>query len=180
MINNYIEQMHKKHIRLIRNFRATDINDSLGSDYFNNYLTYNGLLDNQQGIGKTFLYIRDTGKEQILLGFYTLRCSSLIVDDTENNEKLGEPAIEIFELAVHKDYQRQGIGSTLMKNIFYTAHTMNTEYLGVKHLIVCAKRSAIPFYTKFKFKELSDEKKIPRSIDNQACVGMSVKISMYL
>lgn len=41
--------------------------------------------------------------------------------DGEGSEKIGEPALELVEFVLHKDYRGQGIGTDMMKNIMATA-----------------------------------------------------------
>ncbi len=79
MSETYIESISGENVSLIRDFCTVKNEDDL--DYFKNYLIFNGLLDSKQGIAKTQLYILedDTGHKKIL-GFYSIRCSSLIMD----------------------------------------------------------------------------------------------------
>lgn len=173
----YIEHINKENVSLIQDFCT--VKNEKDNDYFKSYLMYNGLLDSEQGMAKTKLYIEedDNGHKKIL-GFYSIRCSSLIMDSGECSEKMGEPALEIVELAVHKDYRNQGIGTAMMKNIIATAYELKEEYLGLKHLVVCAKETAKTYYEKFKFAELPGYKQIPRNTDNQGCIGMSLSLKI--
>lgn len=178
MPETYIEPISKDNVSLINEFCTVE-NES-DSDYFKSYLIYNGLLDSSQGIAKTQLYIlEDDNGNRKVLGFYSIRCSSLIMDG-DNGEKMGEPALEIVELAVHKDYRSRGIGADMMKNIIATAYKLKEEYLGLKHLVVCAKGTAKTYYEKFQFAELPGYKKIPRNADNQECIGMSVSLNIIM
>ena len=95
-----------------------------------------------------------------------------------SKEKQGEPAVEIYELAVHKDYQKQGIGTDIIKTIFAQVYELSEKYLGIKHIVVCAKPTAINFYKKFNFKEI--DKLVPRTYDNKNCVAMSVRSAFLL
>lgn len=176
MSENYIEPVNNDNISLIKDFCTVE-NES-DYDYFKSYLMYNGLLDSIQGLAKTLLYILedDNGNKQVL-GFYSIRCSSLIMDG-ENGEKMGEPALEIVELAVHKDHRHEGIGTFMMQSIIATAYKLKEDYLGLKHLVVCAKGTAKTYYEKFHFAELPGYKYIPRNIDNQECIGMSLSLNI--
>lgn len=173
MSDRIIEPFSKEHFPLLSDFY---VNDKNGYDYFRDYLVYNGLLDNQQGIAKSFVYVETTENGKKILGFYAIRSSSLILGTTDGGEKLGEPALEIVELAVHKDYRGYGIGKTMMQNIFATAYQLNSEFLGIKHLVVCAKETAMTYYEQFKFKQIPGYQNIPRSSDNEGCIGMSVRL----
>lgn len=175
MVRRYIESLTYEHQPLISDFFVVESDNR--NDYFKNYLMYNGMLDNEQGIAKTKVYIEedDDGQKKIV-GFYAIRASSLIID-TLGVEKKGEPALEVFELAVHKDYQGQGIGKEMLMDIFATAHHLNETYLGIKHLVVCAKASAKKYYERepFNFREMPNYK-IPRNDSNEDCIGMSVRL----
>ncbi len=62
----------------------------------------------------------------------------------------------------------------MMKNIIATAYELKEKYLGLKHLVVCAKETAKTYYEK----ELPGYKKIPRNADNQGCIGMSLSLNI--
>jgi ribosomal protein S18 acetylase RimI-like enzyme len=177
MPKDYIEPLNKENISLKENFCTVENEDEF--DYFKIYLDNNGLLDNKQGIAKTWIYIiEDDDGNRTMAGFYAIRCSSLIMD-IGSKEKIGEPAIEIVELAVHRDYRYQGIGTRMMQDIIATAFELKDKYLGVKHLVVCAKKSAKDYYKdKFKFSELPGHKQIPRNGDNIECIGMSLSLRL--
>ncbi|MCH5209798.1 MAG: GNAT family N-acetyltransferase [Oscillospiraceae bacterium] len=172
--HRFIEPFSENIFHLVKDFSASEDSDD---DYFKRYLFFNGLIDNEQGVAKTYVYLEECGDDKKILGFYSIRCSSLIIGSSDNGERIGEPALEIVELAVHKDYQRNGIGTEMMKKIFSTAYTLKEHYLGVKHLVVCAKDSAKTYYEKFGFRVIPGYQNIPRSYDNQACIGMSVRFA---
>lgn len=178
MPERYLEPFNQGHIDLLSDFCVVEKDEY---DYFKDYLFTRAWIDNEQGIAKTIVYIEETeanGKiEKKLLGFYAIRCSSLIIGSLDGGEKVGEPALEIVELAVHKNYRSQGIGTEMMKDIFATANKLKNDFLGIKHLVVCAKGAAKTYYEGFNFKEIPGYQKIPRSYDNQSCVGMSVRLS---
>lgn len=173
MSDREIKPLTEEYIPLLSDFYA-EVKD--GYDYFRDYLVNNGLLDNKQGIAKSYVYIETIGDCKKILGFYAVRSSSLIFDIIDGGKKIGEPALEIYELAVHNDYQRQNIGYEMMQNIFAMAYNLNRGFLGVKHLVVCAKETAVDFYKKFEMKEIPGYQSIPRTSDNKGCVGMSVRL----
>ena len=174
-MSRYFSWMDKDHYSLASNFRTCDKQGNT-LDYFTTYLTQDAIVNDKQGEGKTYLYIEknDVTEDEKLLGFFTLRSSSLIVRGDDLRAYYGQPALEIYELAVHKDYQGQGIGSKLIKEIFAKACELNENYLGIKHIVVCAKESAVPFYEKSFFRRIDDI--VPRSYDNNNCVAMSVRL----
>ena len=172
-MKRYFVEFNNSHIPLCEKFKTLDLQPN-ECDYFQDYLAYNALLDCKQGLGKTFLFIEEENEDKKIIGFYTLKASSLIINDMYSKEKQGEPAVEIYELAVHKDYQKQGIGTDIIKTIFAQVYELSEKYLGIKHIVVCAKPTAINFYKKFNFKEI--DKLVPRTYDNKNCVAMSVRL----
>lgn len=169
----YIEQLEKEHVKLFPNFKVYENSDN---DYFNNYLRFNGLLDQEQGIAKTYLYIRETKDKKEILGFYSLRASSLIIDYGEDKE--GQPAIEIYEFAVRYDCQKAGVGKKLMMDAITRIIEVSNE-VGIKHIIVAAKEDAVGYYRRYKFEEIPGYKKIISTTDNSACIGMSLPLITY-
>jgi len=171
-MNYYIEPLDKSHVSLFDEFKAYEDEEN---DYFNNYLKLNGLLDQKQGIAKTYLYIKESKEKKEILGFYSLRASSLIIDIEDVRE--GQPAIEIYEFAVRYDYQKTGVGKKLMMDAI--ARIIRVSYeIGVKHIIVAAKKDAVGYYTRYKFAEIPCYKKIISTIDNSQCVGMSLSLNV--
>ena len=121
-------------------------------EYYNEYIRYSAIGDQQKGVGVTRVLV-DTESERIA-GYVTLRATSL-VSEGENHVKLVEPSLEIAELAVDAEFERQGIGSALIGIAIDVADELRKNYLGIRHLVVCADGSAIDFYKKLGFGELS-------------------------
>ena len=99
-------------------------------------------------MGVTHILI-DTAKQNIA-GFITLRATSLVSEGTDKI-KLVEPAIEIAELAVDAKYERQGIGSALIGIAIDVSDELRKKVIGIRHIVVCADKSAIEFYKKLGF-----------------------------
>jgi ribosomal protein S18 acetylase RimI-like enzyme len=172
----YFELVSKEYGSISFDFKSND--DDGFKDSFRDYLIQNAIIDQEKGIGTTHLFIdeNDSTGEKKILGFYTLRCSSLIIS-SEGNNKIGEPALEIYELAVHKDYERTGIGSILMKNIFANAINLNKTLIGIKHVVLCSIEDAVKFYEdKFGFKPIASYEQVPREFSNLDCLSMSVRL----
>jgi N-acetylglutamate synthase-like GNAT family acetyltransferase len=171
----YFDLMSNEYSPLAFDFRS---DDRIDKDYFKDFLVYNAIIDKQQGFGTTHLFIDEdekTGKKKIL-GYYTLRCSSLIIS-SEGNKKIGEPALEIAEFAVQNELKRTGIGSIMMHNIFAAAMDLNKEMLGIKHLVLCSVKDAESFYReKFEFKPIACDELIPSELRNIDCISMSVRL----
>lgn len=168
----YIEPLDKSHVPLFDDFKAYEDEEN---DYFNNYLRMNGLLDQKQGIAKTYLYIKENKEKKEILGFYSLRASSLIIDIEDARE--GQPAIEIYEFAVRYDHQKKGVGKKLMMDAIARIVGISFE-IGVKYIIVAAKEDAVGYYKRYKFAEIPFYKKIISTVDNSGCVGMYLPLNV--
>ncbi len=121
-------------------------------EYYNNYIRLNAISDQQKGLGVTHILVDEEADR--IAGFVTLRATSLI-SEGENGIKLVEPSLEIAELAVDRDYERREIGSSLIGIAIDTADELRKKYLGIRYLVVCADGSAVDFYKKLGFGELT-------------------------
>lgn len=144
------EQLNKDNQGLAWNFHVSP--DSCANPtYYDNYIRYSATGDYQTGMGVTHLLIdKDAG---VLAGYVTLRSTSLI--STIDDVKRVQPAVEIAELAVHEDYKRLGIGTELLNIAVAKVDWMRETELGIKRMVVCSDPSAVEFYKKFGFVDLS-------------------------
>lgn len=109
-----------------------------------------------------------------LIGFYSLRASSLVIEE-DDFQKTGEPAIEIYELAVHGKLHHNGYGEQLLFDAI--ARILEaSQQVGVRYIVVCAKNDAVSFYEKYGFEVIPGHKEIPRGTNNRQCVPMSVPL----
>lgn len=145
-----------------------------------NRLVQESITDHKQGMGVTHVFVDEDEetKEKKIAGYITLRSSSLIMDSGENY-KLGYPALEISELAVDCNYERQNLGTDMVKFAINEAVELNEETVGVQYVILCADPKAVGFYSNAKlgFKELSMYKQIPREYRNKDCIPMVLKVA---
>ena len=145
------ELFNKDYVGLAWTFQVSP--DSCNNpDYYTQYIRFNALSNHIKGMGVTHILI-DTAKQNIA-GFITLRATSLVSEGTDKI-KLVEPAIEIAELAVDAKYERQGIGSALIGIAIDVSDELRKKVIGIRHIVVCADKSAIEFYKKLGFGELS-------------------------
>ncbi|MEG0021067.1 MAG: hypothetical protein RR728_11000, partial [Oscillospiraceae bacterium] len=81
-------------------------------------MKYYALDDLNTGMGVTYLLIDEDN--QTLMGFFSIKTTAFIKKSYghEGEIDLGFPALEIAELAVHKDYERQHIGSDILDIVF--------------------------------------------------------------
>jgi ribosomal protein S18 acetylase RimI-like enzyme len=67
------------------------------------------------------------------------------------------PALKIARLAVHYEYERQGIGTAMLVESISIAFTI-AKYAGCRIVTVDAKIEAVGFYKKYGFKKANTDK----------------------
>jgi ribosomal protein S18 acetylase RimI-like enzyme len=173
-MNRFTDEMKPEYMGLAQDFRVNPTSCNNPSHY-EEYLKWTAITDNANGHSKTHVYIVEDGGVQKILGFITLRCTSVISSD-EDDVPVGRAALEIYELAVHQDYERQGIGSALINIALRKSDEINTHYAGVEHIVLYADPSSVDFYLRQDFRRASDMYSIPTAIWNKNCVPMMMKL----
>lgn len=171
-----IEKLNDKNAGLAWNFYVSPASCE-NPDYFNLYIRLSAMGDMQAGRGTTHLFIGSDESGDKLLGFITLRATSYIIKQSGEKAK-GEPAMEIYEVAVSEDAEGLGIGSKLVKFAILTAHDLSEETLGIRYILLCATEKAVPFYERLHFKRMSEQGEVPRDNTNENCVPMYLKIGI--
>ncbi len=144
------EQLNRANQGLTGSFHVSPASCN-NPDYYGDYIRLNAVADYQIGMGVTHLLIdKDAGK---LAGYVTLRSTSLV--SVQEDKMRVQPAVEIAELAVHKDYERQGVGTALLNIAVAKVDRIRETELGIKSVVVCPDPCAIGFYKRFGFTELS-------------------------
>lgn len=143
-------------------------------EHYETYIRLIAVSDQQSGKGTTHVFIRRTETTEQILGYITLRATSYtqIIENTV----YGNPALEIFELAVCEGAERNHIGSALVKFALATALDLNEHTLGIQYVTLCADRQAVPFYEKLGFGRLDEQGEIPREQWNTDCVPMFLRL----
>lgn len=158
-------------LSLVRDFACNE--RSCGNHaHFSDYLNTHALLEYCSGRNITHLFCSvDEDENPVLVkGFITLRASSVLVG-TESGGYVGVPSVEISELAVDKRYERQGIGSMLLKFAISFCEEVR-EYIGVRYLTVYADKMAVDFYKHvMEFDDVSGYE-IPHDDWNSNCVPL--------
>lgn len=145
--------------------------------HYEDYLIMQSLLDQKQGFGTTYLYIKrdDETGEEMIMGYITLRTSSL-VKDMGDSKKYGYPALEIAELAVDKNYIGRHVGTDMVMDTINIANDLN-DIVSVKYVVLCSDKKAELFYKKMEFLNMLDEvEEIPREHCNINCIPMYIKL----
>lgn len=173
--NEYIEQFDASHVSIARSFSVRK--DSCGNpEHYTKYLCENAIQDANIGMGITFALIQydEEDRPVRLKGYVSLKAACLMHDNGESF--IGEPGIEISELAVDGEFAGQGIGRALLDQAVYHCNCVR-EHIGVKHLLVCAEPKAVEFYRHvLKFDEVRKAFYIPRELWNINCVPMYLKL----
>lgn len=145
--------------------------------HYDDYIRYSALRDLTDGLGVTYLYIdcNEETKEELIMGYISLRTSSLVKDMGEQ-KKFGYPALEISELAVDKRYNGQHIGTDMVLDAINIANELN-EIASIKYLVLCADPQAKEFYEKIEFVKMHEIlEEIPRERTNMNCIPMYIKL----
>lgn len=95
----------------------------------------------------------------LLVGYFSLANSSIVNKNLDDRDYSNirrypsYPALMIARLAVHKDYQRQGIGIKMLERGMGIAYKLS-DHVGCRFITVDVKVDlrAIKFYTRFGFK----------------------------
>jgi len=131
---------------------------SCGNNDLDKYLKAYALYNDKAGYGKTFL-VEDNNE---IVGYFTLSSSSITFSEYPNlnHELLPRypiPCIRIARLAVKKDKQHQGYGKQILKQAFLRILNVS-DFVGIKLIVVDAKKESISFYEKYGFLKLKNDK----------------------
>jgi len=171
----YCTRFKSEHLGLAFNFKVNP-NSCDNPEHYEHYLMFNALTDRRIGKGVTHVLLEenDQSGEKAIIGFVTSRASSLISEYEDNID--GRSAIEITEIAISKEYERQGFGTYLLSSAIMIIDEMRSDYLGVEYVVACADTASIPFYEKSNFIPISKYHEIPREGWNKNCIPMVMKL----
>jgi GNAT superfamily N-acetyltransferase len=134
------------HLDLVQNF-------SCGKEGLDNFLKEQAIDDQKEHKSTTTLVIRRYRDKITLIGFYTLKNTSLLFKP--DNKLRGYPAIEIVYFAVDKRFQRKGLGSKILKTIIFRAIELSKNFSAVAALVLSSENDVVDFYKKNRFKDFS-------------------------
>ena len=143
-------------------------------EHYEEYIRFIAVSDQASGKGTTHAFIRRTESTEQMIGYITLRATSYtqIIGGT----LYGNPAMEIFELAVCSTAEGMHIGTELVKFALVRALELNDSSLGIRYVTLCADPQAVPFYEKLGFGRMDEQGEIPREQWNANCVPMLLKL----
>lgn len=142
-------------------------------EHYREYLLFRALADNVSGWSTTHVMLSEDLKQ--IAGFITLKASA-VLSEIDNKLFAGEPAIEVYNLAVAKSFQKQGIGRELVLLSIAMAQEANDLHFGVRNLVLTADPKAVGFYEKCEFVSLSKYYMLPKDLENASCVPMILKL----
>lgn len=130
---------------------------SCGNNELDYFLKKYALINDKNGYGKTFL-LKDDGE---LVGFFTICSSSIKFEEYPNYEnaiipKYPIPCIRIARLAVKSSKQGKGYGKELLKQALLRILNV-ADTIGVKLIVVDAKKTSTKFYEKYGFIKLKSD-----------------------
>lgn len=182
-MNLALQQLSGDHIGLAWKFRVSP--DSCDNpEHYEQYLTLCALSEQEAGRGVTHLLLTvdDSGSitdKSEIAGFITLRATSLV--NSCDGKQYVMPSLEIAELAVNQSFERQGIGTKLVDTAIFIATELNSRFIGIQYVVLCADPKAVGFYKnpKVGFGRLEDYYKILHDGWNDNCTPMYIKLANH-
>jgi predicted N-acetyltransferase YhbS len=92
-----------------------------------------------------------------IIGFYTLSSASVEANESRisSSKYVSIPVVLIGRLAVHSQFQKQGLGGLMLVNIIERVRKLSESEIGVKGIFVEPKSEEISsFYLKYGFLKL--------------------------
>jgi GNAT superfamily N-acetyltransferase len=118
------------------------------SEDMNKFLVDESLAEQAEGYNTTFLAKNNAG---VIIGYLSLCADGIRLNYSErNNGEIGYgifPSIKIARLAVHKNFQKQGIGKWLIQYAILKAFDMREQIAGVKFITLDCFPHRLAFYT---------------------------------
>lgn len=174
-----IERYEAKHAPYAHSFYVNP--DSCENpEHFESYIRYDALGDYRSGMATTHVMVEYEVQEDEteafigICGFISLKATALITSDNESI--VGDPAIEIAELAVNKNYEKENNGRALLEYAVNLCDELR-DTIGAKYLLVCAAKKAVEFYKHIlPFGNAEDYYIIPREIWNEDCIPLYFRL----
>ncbi|MBK6851502.1 MAG: GNAT family N-acetyltransferase [Burkholderiales bacterium] len=123
-----------------------------GEAALNRFLTRSGWTSQQANASQTYVALAD----EAVVGFFTLVVGQVTFDEAPERMTKGLarhpiPLLLIARLAIHKDWQGQGLGAGLLKDAMRRT-VQAADIAGIRALAVHAKdEKAAAFYRRFDF-----------------------------
>lgn len=165
-----VELLTSEHEALTGRFKC-------GEDSLDVFLRKGALYYGDIGEAKTQVLI-DT-KHNKIVGYFTLKCSSIKISDEEiSDEPRLIPGIEIARFAIDINYQDKDYGKFLFAYVLSFIKNIKENIAGVRIITLFAihKPKVLRFYKGFEFKEADEDMEIFCTSENEGCVPMYLMI----
>jgi GNAT superfamily N-acetyltransferase len=131
---------------------------SCGVQSLDNFLLHNALRQNKSGHTRTFVAIADDNKT--VLGYYCLAAGaveSALFPKPMDHPYNEVPIVLVGRLAIRKDFQHQGLGTTLLIDALLRALNVADSDIGCHAVEVDAlDPTVVDWYKRFGFESLED------------------------
>ena len=146
-------------IEILSNHHNKDAFDC-EEESLNKYLKQQALQDMKRQIGMTHVavYMDDSSR---IVGYYTLAMSSVapgIMPEKKLPSQMPLPAVLLGRLAVDATFKGHGLGEYLLMDALARSQRVALSDVGAVAVVVDALHSAVEFYGKYGFQQLSDDK----------------------
>ncbi len=167
----HFEIINKENVGLANGF-SVNPSSCENSAFYKEYLQWSALSDLYAGRTTTHLFIDEL--QNRIMGFVALRASA-IISRGDGESVTGIPAMEVFMLAVDKDYEGRRVGTALIDYVIYQASLLHEEHIGLQYIILAADKKAIGFYEKMSFVPLEKPwNRSPKENRSVSCAPMSL------
>ena len=126
------------------------------------HLQKDALADQEQKIGTTWVWVYDS---HVVLGYVSLAMHSIDRKDIQNSQDRATvdkfpysaiPSLLIGQLATHKDYEGNGMGTLMVSWVIDLAAYLS-EKVGCRMVALHPEEDVISWYQKLKFKIINRE-----------------------
>ncbi|WP_433943755.1 GNAT family N-acetyltransferase [Paenibacillus sp. SN-8-1] len=143
-----------------------------------NYFLHNEALDEQlEGYNTTFLVINDYNE---IIAYLSLCTDAIRLNHEERDH--GQiayetfPSLKIARLAVHKNYQKRGIGKWLIRYTVFKALELREGFCGVKFITLDCFPHRLSYYESVGFIKNQER----QNTANDSIISLRLQIDEYL
>lgn len=152
-----------RHKKLVREFNC-------GVVSVNSFLQDHALNYGKTGEAKTHLILDKQNKK--LIGYFSIKCSSIKIEPPITPHPRMIPAIEISWFGVSIDYQNLGFGKKILSYIIDFINKLKKRKLGVRLITLFAIPNVVNFYEKIGFNKATEDVEIFCNPGNEGCIPM--------
>ena len=135
------------------------ISFNCNEESFNKYLREQASQDTRRKLGITHVAVSIDDASKIV-GYYTLAMSSVapgVMPDKKLPIRMPLPAVLLGRLAVDDTFKGHGLGEYLLMDALARSQRVASSDVGAVAVVVNALPSAVEFYSKYGFQQLSDD-----------------------